>query len=241
MSDARPGQAILTRMLDRLFASVLSGPAMNCRPHNSRQRIDMCQLAALRDTSPTETLRAILGDAATAKLSARVEQPPSDESDEPSQRTVKRAETDRSAEQDVDSPAESPATSPAAPAESPRESAPVEKSLASPPADDTSASAANPTGESEIERESDARPPSNASRSDQQRAFAAQKTVLSKLRIVADDAKTYFDDTGVHVLSVGFPILSIPPGAWSGKSGATSRRILAPLAFIPVDVTVKGG
>ncbi|MFN0136757.1 MAG: AAA domain-containing protein [Phycisphaerae bacterium] len=35
--------------------------------------------------------------------------------------------------------------------------------------------------------------------------------------------------------------MSIPPGAWSGKSGATSRRILAPLAFIPVDVTVKGG
>ncbi|MFN0136824.1 MAG: DUF4011 domain-containing protein, partial [Phycisphaerae bacterium] len=237
MSDARPGQAILTRMLDRLFASVLSGPAMNCRPHNSRQRIDMCQLAALRDASPTETLRAILGEAATAKLSARVEQPPIDESDEPRRQISKRIDAEPAGFQEGDPPAESPATAPPPPAESRLESAPVEELLASPPTDDTSAFAAKPTGESE----SNARPPSNASRSDQQRAFTAQKTVLSKLRVVADDAKTYFDDTGVHVLSVGFPILSIPPGAWSGKSGATSRRILAPLAFIPVDVTVKGG
>src|SRR5262245_16818850 len=32
-----PNNPILTKMLDRLFAAMLNGPSMNCRPHASRQ------------------------------------------------------------------------------------------------------------------------------------------------------------------------------------------------------------
>ena len=35
-----PNNSILTKMLDRLFAAMLNGPSMNCRPHASRQRLD---------------------------------------------------------------------------------------------------------------------------------------------------------------------------------------------------------
>jgi len=32
-------RVILQKMLERLFASLLSGPGMNCRPHSSREHI----------------------------------------------------------------------------------------------------------------------------------------------------------------------------------------------------------
>ena len=47
-----PNNPILTRMLDRLFAAMLNGPSMNCRPHASRQRLDLVQLGKLRDIEP---------------------------------------------------------------------------------------------------------------------------------------------------------------------------------------------
>ena len=31
---------ILTKMLERLFAALVNGPSLNCRPHSSRQRVD---------------------------------------------------------------------------------------------------------------------------------------------------------------------------------------------------------
>ncbi len=45
-------QRILKKMLDRLFASLVNGPSLNCRPHSSRQRIDLTQLAKLKDVAP---------------------------------------------------------------------------------------------------------------------------------------------------------------------------------------------
>src|SRR5688500_10909291 len=69
-----------------------------------------------------------------------------------------------------------------------------------------------------------------------------QQAFLHKLRIIAEDARTYEQDTGVHVLNLGFPLLSLPPGAlstWHG--GGATRRVLAPVAFIPIKVTVKRG
>src|SRR4051794_22146164 len=38
---------ILQTMLRRLYASLVHGPSMNARPHTSRQRVDLCALAAL--------------------------------------------------------------------------------------------------------------------------------------------------------------------------------------------------
>ena len=35
---AEANNKILTHMLERLFAGMLSGPNLNCRPHSSRQR-----------------------------------------------------------------------------------------------------------------------------------------------------------------------------------------------------------
>jgi hypothetical protein len=73
-------------------------------------------------------------------------------------------------------------------------------------------------------------------------AWSEQQALLNKIRIIADDARTYEQDTGVHALNVGFPLLSLPPGTCGGRGGAVgTRRILAPIAFIPVNVTVKTG
>jgi AAA domain/REase_MTES_1575/Protein of unknown function (DUF4011) len=67
------------------------------------------------------------------------------------------------------------------------------------------------------------------------KAFTQQSALINKLRVIADDARTYTLDTGVHVLSVGFPLLALPPGAMGAE---ISRRVLAPIAFIPVTLDV---
>src|SRR5439155_18518720 len=45
---------VLAKMLDRLFAGLMNGPGMNCRPHASRQRADLTQLSRLNDVTPEE-------------------------------------------------------------------------------------------------------------------------------------------------------------------------------------------
>ncbi len=84
------------------------------------------------------------------------------------------------------------------------------------------------------------RPPEPPELRDQRERFAAQQQLLSKLRILVDEARTYEEDTGVHVLNVGFPLLHVPPGM-GARRGVTGRRILAPIAFIPVSLGVQGG
>src|SRR5688572_13508568 len=66
---------ILVKMLDRLFASLVNGPGLNCRPHNSRQRIDLTQLHKLGDVSPDAVLVRLLGKPRKAAVKARVPQP----------------------------------------------------------------------------------------------------------------------------------------------------------------------
>lgn len=61
-----------------------------------------------------------------------------------------------------------------------------------------------------------------------------QDALFHKLKILAEDARVYEQDTGVDVLHVGFPLLHIPPGA-----GGSTRRILAPLALIPVSMQMR--
>src|SRR4051794_36047625 len=174
--DGRANNKILVKMLDRLFASLVNGPGLNCRPHNSRQRIDLTQLRKLGDVAPDEVLTRLLGKGRKAAVKARVPQP---------RRRPGRDSGDAAATQEE-------------------------------AAEAGAASAA-------------------------ERAWAEQQAVLQKLHVIAEDARTYENDTGVHVLNVGFPLLSLPPGSFATAGGSVSRRVLAPIAFIPVTLTLKRG
>ena len=44
---------------------------------------------------------------------------------------------------------------------------------------------------------------------------------------IIEDARTYEQDTGVHVLSVGFPILQLPPGSLGGGRSTGTRWVVA--------------
>src|SRR5947207_12267204 len=94
-----PNNPILTKMLDRLFAAMLNGPSMNCRPHASRQRLDLVQIAKLNDLAPGDVLLAMLGKEGAAKLAARVpvatRRPTSDEALTPAQHAAIDAWTDQ--------------------------------------------------------------------------------------------------------------------------------------------------
>ena len=154
------GNKVLSKMLDRLLAGLMSGPNMNCRPHKSRQRVDLTQLIKLQDISAEEILAGLLGRRQMFQDAGK----------------SKTAKKNRKHE------------------------------------------------------------------SPQQKAWLDQSALLTKLQsLIADDARTYENDTGVHALSIGFPILSLPPGSFAGNSRNSTKRILAPIAFIPVNVQLKGG
>ncbi|HEY8668671.1 MAG TPA: AAA domain-containing protein, partial [Tepidisphaeraceae bacterium] len=71
-----------------------------------------------------------------------------------------------------------------------------------------------------------------------EQAWGEQQALIRKARGIAEDARTYENDTGVHVLHIGFPLLSMPPGSMGAK---LTRRVIAPIAFISVALTVKAG
>lgn len=169
----------LGRMLDRLYASLLSGPGLNCRPHASRQRIDMSLLTRMQDQTPEAILLQLLGEQRQAKVTAKV-------------------------------PAPRQGSSAIALTASRRI-----KGLAQP-------ETLSPEQEAAL------------------RAWEQQHTLLNKLRGIIEDARLYTQDTGVHVLNLGFPLLSVPAGYLSNP-GSSSRRILAPIAFIPIQITAKAG
>ncbi len=192
--DPKPGPSggvVLERMLDRLLASLTSGPSLNCRPHRSRQRLDWSWLSRLDDVAPVDALRELLSETAEVKLTARVTAP---------KRVLKakgRGRFKKKGPEQAESTSEAPASS-----------------------------------ESAHEAEQPLDPA--------EQAWMDQSALITKLRIIADDARTYEQDTGVAVLEVGFPILSLPPGSFSGRQGAT-KRVLAPIAFVPVTVSIGGG
>jgi hypothetical protein len=159
---------ILSKMLERLFVSMMDGPSMNCKPNASRQRVDLLQLERLKDMTAGQILLALLGSEGEAKLTARVPLP---------SRIQHTAET-------------------------PKEVRAEEKAA--------------------------------------HQAWSEQYAVRNKLRLIAEDARTYEQDTGVHALNIGFPIINLPPGVF-GRGGAGSRRVLAPIAFIPTTMVVKAG
>jgi hypothetical protein len=67
-----PANPVLTKMLDRLFASMVNGPSMNCRPHASRQRIDLVQVSRLKNIEPERMLLSLIGPGRLVKLVARL-------------------------------------------------------------------------------------------------------------------------------------------------------------------------
>jgi len=73
------------------------------------------------------------------------------------------------------------------------------------------------------------------------RAVQKQQSVLTKLRAIAEDTLTFEQDTGAHVLRLGFPLLNLPPGQLSAGRKGSAKRVLAPIAFIPVHLTVSRG
>ncbi|MCY1017505.1 AAA domain-containing protein [Pyxidicoccus sp. MSG2] len=170
-------------MLERLYAALASGPGLNCRPHNSRQRVDLAALGRLDGTTPHTVLAALLGDKAGVRLAVK---PPV-------------AADPRSATASLASNATAP---------------------------DTDALG------TDGEHDEDAASPT--------RAEEEQQALLRKLATIVEDARTFEQDTGAHVLHVGFPLLHLPPGA-KDKRGFGTRRILAPIAFVPVRLTLKKG
>ncbi len=178
-------------MLERLYAALASGPSLNCRPHHSRQRVDLATLSRLDGTTtPHTVLAALLGEKATVRLAVK---PPASEP-----RTDRKGAPTRPAATTPDTDA------PRAPSEAPDES----------------------------EAEDAASPAS--------RAEEEQQALLRKLATIVEDARTFEQDTGAHVLHVGFPLLHLPPGA-RDKRGFGTRRVLAPIAFVPVRLTLKKG
>lgn len=173
-----PRNRVLEKMLERLYAALASGPSLNCRPHNSRQRVDLASLSRLDSTRPQAVLAALLGEKASIRLSIK------------------------------------------------------------PPALHAGAEPSLPPSASSEQRESsdDAAEPDSV----HTRAEEEQQALLRKLATIVEDARTFEQDTGAHVLHVGFPLLHLPPRA-KEKRGFGARRILAPIAFIPVRLTLKKG
>jgi hypothetical protein len=174
---AQANNKVLARMLERLFAGLMSGPNLNCRPHSSRQRIDLTQLEKLGGLLAVEILGELLGPERSVKVAAKVPPP------KRWRRVLEKEQEDAEPEKDLN----------------PKEAA-------------------------------------------AQKAWTDQQAVFKKAKVLADDAKTYEQDTGVHVLNLGFPLLSLPPAAVkSGSSRVAAKRVMAPIAFIPVTLTIRAG
>ncbi|QSQ20826.1 DUF4011 domain-containing protein [Pyxidicoccus parkwayensis] len=300
-------------MLERLYAALASGPSLNCRPHNSRQRVDLATLSKLDGTAPHAVLAALLGDKASVKLAVKPPPPGSGSDKTPpikarSSRSSRvamaatRGEADGEAASSMEQArsnstegasipsnpgaaklrSETSASSGAPPSLS---APPIEKlqsdSLedASSPSslrvakmrrdsnastDDGPTPTTPPVAKTRSASAEDASPPSSLRVAKMQSAQVAastatdldeteaddtdaptraeeeQQALLRKLATIVEDARTFEQDTGAHVLHVGFPLLHLPPGA-KDKRGFGTRRVLAPIAFIPVRLTVKKG
>jgi hypothetical protein len=58
MADSK--KVILEKLLDRLYASLVQGPCLNCRPHSSRQRTDLTAFKAFKHLPPNEIIPKLL-------------------------------------------------------------------------------------------------------------------------------------------------------------------------------------
>lgn len=107
------------------------------------------------------------------------------------------------------------------------------KEATAPAADDTSP-VVNPPVDSTTPPSEQPPTPAEEEESPEDDPSTQQEALFHKLKILAEDARVYEQDTGVDVLHVGFPLLHVPPG-----TGGLTRRILAPLALLPVSIELK--
>jgi len=156
----------LQKMLERLYASLASGPSLNCRPQNSRQRVDFSQLKKLEGPGLEQALAMLLGAERKVKLTAPLAALAVDESS-----------------------TESPSTA-------------------------------------EVDKRT--------------RSAIEQQALIRKLGVIAEDALELEHETGAQALHIGFPLLHVSGAGARGRFG-NGRRVLAPIAFIPVRLTVKKG
>ncbi len=170
-----PANPILEQMLDRLYASLIRGPGLNCRPHSSRQRIDLTALAAFDDLPPDRLIPQLLGDDEACAIAAKAPPP---------QHNGSAVRFDSEHDAVIDLP-----------------------------------------------------PHELSARAKAEEDWQRQRSVLTKLRNLSEDARTYEQETGVAVLHVGYPILSLPPNTTAGSN----KRVLAPMAFVPVSLNVHAG
>lgn len=219
--DGRVGQKLMSRLLDRLYNALSSGPTLNCRPHSSRQRLDLRDLAALQDKAPEQILRELLGPGKKTAVEAKAEVPPPpvvSAAPVPGQATLECGGQDG------------------------RECVPLVATVTSerPEVSGNPAAVVSVTSEStppEVPEE----PVESEEVRKIRRDFDDQIRILKKLRAIAEDARDYLQDTGVHALYLGYPLLSLPPSESSRLGGSRSGRILAPLAFVPVHLLVQTG
>ena len=190
--------AILVKMLDRLFAGLTSGPNLNCRPHSSRQRVDWTQFARLQDVSPADALRQLFVAKAAIELRPKVKPPTK---------------------------------------------SPTKPETATEGTKGKSRSKSDARKKTETDGAPDASESLSPEQQRQQDDWTNQQSLMTKLRGLAEDARAYVQDTGVHVLHVGFPLLSVPPTASGGLKAFSSggKRLLAPIAFISVSLEVRAG
>jgi hypothetical protein len=184
---------VLVKLLERLRSGLLEGPGLNCRPHQSRQRIDLVQLDKLAPGQAAAVLHALLGPEKVGTLTVKLVPEP-ESSDKPN----------------VDAEPESTPS-----AEPPAESA------------ETPSSAESHTG---FNRRKSSQPTD---------PYHQQQSLLRKLKVLIEDARIYEQDTGADVLHLGFPLLHVPRGKSRGEAG--TRRLLAPLALVPVSLNLKLG
>ncbi|MCI0630944.1 MAG: AAA domain-containing protein [Phycisphaerales bacterium] len=216
---------ILSAMLQRLFASMAKGPSINCRPHASRQRLDLTLIDRLKDLKGGQIVLDLLSPKRASTVAARVAMPAGLKL---RFGEVRFPSADRLFSDDVIEPATGeddlmgdrgptePAIAGTGPTHRP---APPE-----------------PPGSPESP-EFPEFPKSSVPMDPSTQAWFQQRTLLTKLRNLSDESRIYMEDTGAHALHIGYPLLSLPPGAM----GAGISRVLAPIAFIPISLTVRTG
>lgn len=156
---------ILTTLLDRIYATLVHGPCLNCRVHRSRQRVDLFDITALQHLSVKEVVPNIIADSRSVEIRGQV---------------------------------------------------PVYR---------------GPEAEEEMDEKDRAA----------RLAYEAQMRLLTRLRDIAEDARDYEQETGENALYIGYPFVSIPPGNDLIGAGSPNPRVLAPLALIAVNMSVKRG
>jgi hypothetical protein len=189
-----PANAILSTMLQRLFASMARGASLNCRPHNSRLRLDLTMFSRLKDLDAGAMFETLLSQKQTVTVAARVPMPAGLKLGFGDER-IPAADFDLL----------------------PQDGGGIEGAEGQ----DT-AGASQPRLDAATQ------------------AWLQQRALLIKLRNLSEESRTYEQDTGVHALHIGYPLLSLPPGL-VGMGGGGASRVLAPIAFIPVSLSVRTG